>query len=332
MKRQFDGLSNGKFDLVVIGGGVIGTGVARDAALRGIKTLLVEKEDFAFGTTSRSTRLVHGGLRYLSHLGFRLVRQDLKEREILLRIAPNLVKPLSFLLPLTSFSQHAVMGAGMRLYNMLSYDKSLPSYRHLSKSKTEEMEPRLKIEGLKGSYQFYDCQIAFPERLCIDNAVSAAEHGAVIVNHAQVMGLGMIDGAVDMVRIKDGLSRVTREVETRFVISAAGHWSNDVVRMAITNPRNEIRTTMGIHLVTPRISNSAIVLFAKSDGRLIFVIPWERFSLIGTTDTEYSGDKDYLAADAAQVSYLVKEANAKLSANEVGRVVVQGAARSRIHP
>jgi glycerol-3-phosphate dehydrogenase len=309
MKRQFDGLSNERFDLVVIGGGVIGTGVARDAALRGIKTLLVEKEDFAYGTTSRSTRLVHGGLRYLSHLDFKLVRQDLREREVLLRIAPNLVKPLAFLLPLTSFSQHAVMGAGMRLYDMLSFDKSVPSYRHLSKSKTEDLEPRLKIQGLKGSYQFYDCQIAFPERLCIDNAISAAEHGSVMVNHAQVIGMGKTDGAVDKVRIKDGLSRATREVETRCVISVAGHWSNDVLSMAIASPRNEIRTTMGVHLVTPKMSNGAIVLFAKSDGRLIFVIPWEGYSLIGTTDTEYSGDKDYVAADAAQVSYLVKEVN-----------------------
>ena len=310
MKRQFEELSKEKFDLVVIGGGVIGTGAARDAAMRGIKTLLLEKEDFAYGTTSRSTRLIHGGLRYLSHLDFKVVRQDLSERGLLLKNAPNLVKPLDFLMPLTSLSQRVVMGAGMRLYDMLSSKKTVPSYRHLSRHETEQMEPAMKIKDLKGSYQFYDCQVAFPERLCIENAISAADHGALVVNHARVVGLDKTGNAVRKVRIKDGLSRATSEVETRFVLNVTGHWSNEILTMAVGSPQNAIRTTMGIHLVTPRISNHAIVLLAKSDGRLIFVIPWQGSSLIGTTDTEYSGDKDYLAAEAAHVSYLVNEASA----------------------
>ena len=312
MKRQFEGLSREKFDLVVIGGGVIGTGVARDAALRGIRTLLLEKEDFSYGTTSRSTRLAHGGLRYLSHLDFKLVRQDLREREILLKIAPNLVKPLAFLLPLTSFPQHVVMGAGMRIYDLLSHDKSVPSYRHLSRRKTMELEPGLKIEGLKGSYQFHDCQVAFPERLCVDNVVSATANGAVVVNHAQVTGIGKTGNVVETVRIKDPLSRTACEVHTSMILNVAGHWSSGIVSMVTANPRNEIRTTMGIHLVTPKISNNALVLFAKSDGRLIFVIPWEGYSLIGTTDTEYSGDKDCITAEPAQVSYLLEEVQAAI--------------------
>ena len=307
MKRQFEGLSKEKFDLVVIGGGVIGTGVARDAAMRGMKTLLVEKEDFGYGTSSRSTRLIHGGLRYLSHFDFKLVRQDLREREILLRIAPNLVTPLAFLLPLTGLSQHFVMGAGMRLYDMLSYDKSVPSFRHFSKHRTLEMEPGLKLEGLKGAYQFYDAQVSLPERLCMDNALSAAASGAVMVNHAEVTGIIKAGNTVDKVCIKDGLSRETCEVQTRAAVNVTGHWSNGVVRMATPNPRNEIRTTMGVHLVTPKISNSAMVLFAKSDGRLLFVIPWQGYSLIGTTDTAYSGDKEYIAAEADHVRYLLGE-------------------------
>ena len=298
--------------MVVIGGGVIGTGVARDAALRGIKTLLLEKEDFAYGTTSRSTRLIHGGLRYLSHLDFKLVSQDLRERETLLKIAPNLVKPMAFLLPLTTLSQHVVMGAGMRLYDVLSHDKSVPSYKHFSKRRTLEMEPGLKIQGLKGSYQFYDCQVAFPERMCIDNAISASGQGAVLVNHARVVGIEKLGNAIDKVRIKDGLSRATCEVKASVVVNVAGHWSNEIQGMAIGSPRNEIHTTMGIHLVTPKISNNAIVLFAKSDGRLIFVIPWEGCSLIGTTDTVYSGDKEHIAAEAAEVEYLVTETRSAL--------------------
>jgi glycerol-3-phosphate dehydrogenase len=307
MKRQFDGLANQKFDLVVIGGGVIGTGVARDAAMRGIRTLLVEKEDFGYGTTSRSTRLIHGGLRYLSHFDFKLVRQDLRERERLLRNAPNLVKPLPFLLPLTNVTQRFVMGAGMRLYDGLAHGKSVPSYRHFSKRRTQEMEPGLALEGLQGAYQFYDAQVALPERLCVDNAISAASHGAAIVNHAEVTGISTTGNAVDKVRLKDGLSRATCEVETRTIVNVTGHWANGVVRLVVPSPKDEIRTTLGVHLVTPKICNNALVLFAKRDGRLIFVIPWLGYSLIGTTDTEYSGDREYIPAETDHVRYLLAE-------------------------
>jgi glycerol-3-phosphate dehydrogenase len=306
MKRNFDGLSNEKFDLVVIGGGVIGTGVARDAAMRGVKTILVEKEDFGYGTTSRSTRLIHGGLRYLSHLDFKLVKMDLREREVLLRIAPSLVKPLPFLLPLTSLHQHFVMGVGMRIYDQFSRGKSVPSYNHLSRQRTMEAEPGLELKGLRGAYEFYDAQVALPERLCVENAISATRAGATVVNHATVVGIIRSGNAVEKVKIKDGLSRAVSEVQTRAVVSVAGHWTNDILAMVAGNTNSEIRTTMGIHLVTPKISNNALVLFAKSDGRLVFVIPWQEYSLIGTTDTVYSGDKDHLSAEAAHVEYLIE--------------------------
>jgi glycerol-3-phosphate dehydrogenase len=307
MKRNFDGLQQVKFDLVVIGGGVIGTGIARDAALRGLKTLLLEKEDFGYGTTSRSTRLIHGGLRYLSHFDFKLVRQDLREREILLHIAPHLVKPLPFLLPLSNFSQHFVMGTGMRLYDMLSYDKSVPRYKHFSRQQTLDMEPQLNMKALIGSYQFYDCQVAYPERLCIENAISAAENGAVILNHAEVAALKMTDRTIQGLKIKDKISNSNVEIDCRMVVSVAGHWTNNILKMALANPANEIKTTKGIHLVSKKLSNNALVLFARSDGRLIFVIPWAGYSLIGTTDTEYNGDKETIVADTTDVNYLVSE-------------------------
>ncbi len=319
MKRQFSGLDK-KFDLVVIGGGVIGTGIARDAALRGIRTLLLEKEDFGYGTTSRSTRLIHGGLRYLSHLDFKLVRQDLKEREVLLKIAPNLVKPLPFLLPLRSAYQHLIMGAGMRMYDAFAKGKSVPSYRHLSRQQTMEMEPGINWPTLKGSYEFFDAQVAFPERLCVENALSATGSGAVLLNHAQVVAINKTGSVVVGVKIKDGLSRETAQVEAKAVVSAAGHWSNDVVGLAIPHAKDHVTTTMGVHLVTPRLSSKALVLFAKSDGRLIFVIPWQEYSLIGTTDTEYKGDKEYLSAEAGHVAYLLKEVSQylpKLKAEDI---------------
>jgi glycerol-3-phosphate dehydrogenase len=307
MKRVFDEISQGKFDVVVIGGGVIGTGVARDAAMRGLKTVLLEKEDFGYGTTSRSTRLIHGGLRYLSHLDFKLVRQDLREREILLKIAPHLVRPLSFLLPLERLSQRFVMAVGMRLYDRLSDDKSVPSYRHLSREETLVEEPTLEMTHLTGSYRFYDCQVPFPERLSLENALSAQERGALLINHAEVVGITKEGNTIDKIRVKDCLSNETREIRGRLIINVTGHWANNILNMVIKFPINTVRTTMGVHLVTTKISNNAIVLFAKSDGRLIFVIPWHGYSLIGTTDTEYSGDTESMRAGSEDVSYLLGE-------------------------
>jgi glycerol-3-phosphate dehydrogenase len=307
MERKINELSKEKFDVIVIGGGVIGTGVARDAALRGLKTLLLEKDDFGYGTTSRSTRLIHGGLRYLSHFDFKLVRQDLREREVLLKIAPHLVKPLPFLLPLTGLTQHFIMGTGMKLYDMLSYDKSVPTYKHFSRQQTLEIEPQLKLKDLRGAYKFYDCQVAFPERLSLENAISAFDNGAAIINHAEVTGISSSGRTVQGVRVKDRFLPVVVDVSGRIVVNVTGHWTNGILQMAAAHPKNEIRTTKGVHLVTPKLSNNAIVLFSHSDGRLIFVIPWHGYSLIGTTDTEYSGDKEIISAEVADVSYLVNE-------------------------
>lgn len=307
MERKFSEISKSNFDVVVIGGGIIGAGVARDAALRGLKVLLLEKEDFGYGTTSRSTRLIHGGLRYLSHFDFKLVRQDLREREILIKNAPHLVKPLPFLLPLTGLSQRFIMGTGMKLYDLLSYDKSVPTYKHFSRQQTLEMEPQLRLNDLRGSYQFYDAQISFPERLCLENVISASENGALVCNHAEVTSIISTDRTIQGVRVKDKLSTATVDVKCRVIVNVTGHWANNILAMAAANPKNEIKTTKGVHLVTPKLSNNAIVIFAHSDGRLLFVIPWHGYSLIGTTDTEYSGDKEIISAEMADVTYLVNE-------------------------
>ena len=167
MKRDFNKLTDTTFDVIVIGGGIIGAGVARDAALRGLKTLLLDKEDFAYGTTSRSSRLIHGGFRYLPKLEFGLVRLDMRERETLLKIAPHLVKPLPFLIPVVSNFNRFVMSMGTLLYDIISFDKTLPSRKYFSREETMRLEPHLKSKGLKGAYQYYDCQVSFTERLCL---------------------------------------------------------------------------------------------------------------------------------------------------------------------
>lgn len=307
LKRDFEKLKEQAFDLAVIGGGIVGTGIARDAALRGIKTLLVDKEDYAYGTTSTSSRLIHGGFRYLRQLEFGLVRQDMREREILLSIAPHLVHPLPFLMPITSFRDRIVMALGMRLYDILSYDKSLPSYHYYSKKKTLELEPGLTVDNLRGSYQFYDCQIPFAERLCLENALSATGQGAVVLNHTECTEILHEENTVTGIRVKDTLTGHSYKVSTRMVVNAAGPWMDIVHGKLKTESLPRMRRTKGIHLVTHTISQNAHVLFSLSDGRLFFVIPWEGYSLIGTTDTDFGDDSDTVAADYSDVDYLLKE-------------------------
>ena len=308
MKRDFNGIRGNNFDLIVVGGGIIGCGIARDAALRGLKTLLLDKEDFAYGTTSRSSRLIHGGLRYLRQFEFGLVRQDMREREVLLKIAPHLVHPLPFLIPLARPTDRFIMAAGTLLYDVLSFDKTLPSRKYFSRRETLRMEPDLRMEGLRGSYRYYDCQVPFAERLCLENALAAAENGATALNHARVTGILKEGKTVTGVEVEDVMSGQTCRPTSRMVVNAAGHWMDALCGMAYGQPKRLVRRTKGIHLLTRRVSNNALVLFAGTDGRLWFVIPWQGYSLIGTTDTDYQDDLDSIYANGADVDYLLAEA------------------------
>lgn len=310
MIRDFKALTGEPFDLIIIGGGIIGTGVARDAALRGLRTLLVDKEDFACGTTSRSTRLIHGGLRYLRMLDFKLVRQDLREREILLNIAPHLVHRLEFVIPLLRRAPYyrLVLPVGLRLYNILSHGTSLPPCHRLSSQETLELEPSLAdIRGLTGAFLYSDCQAEFTERICIENVLDAAGQGACILNHAAMTKILFKDGTVSGIRVRDTLSGEEYQAHGRMILNAGGPWADLVWQKLGTGHTEKIRKTKGIHLLTRRISNNALVLFARSNGRLFFVVPWNGYSLIGTTDTDYSGDLDSLYADKADVEHLVSE-------------------------
>ncbi|MFC1864414.1 glycerol-3-phosphate dehydrogenase [Chloroflexota bacterium] len=310
MRRAFEALTKEIFDLIIIGGGIVGTGIARDAALRGIHTLLVEKEDFAYGTTSSSSRLIHGGLRYLRTLQLKLIRQDLKEREILLNIAPHLVHRLKFVIPLLRSEPlyRLTLPLALRMYDILTKGKSLPSSRCLSRQETIEIEPCLsEINGLVGSYLYYDCQSEFMERLCLENALSAAENGACILNHTTMTDLLIRDNTVYGIQVKDAFSGKSYLANGRVIINAGGPWADLVLDKLNANKKYSLRKTKGIHLFTSKISDNALVLFAKSDGRLFFVIPWKNYSLIGTTDTDYVSDLDTVHADAPSVDYLVSE-------------------------
>lgn len=303
-------LSGRTVDLLVIGGGIIGAGIARDAALRGLSVALVEQDDFASGTTSRPTRLIHGGLRYLELFDFGLVRSDMREREILLRIAPHLVFPLPFLLPLyrPSLWYQFKLRVGMQLYDALSLDKSLPKRRWLDRDETLAAEPALDPDGLHGAWRFYDAQVPLVERLLIENVVDASEHGALVLNHAKALGY-LRDGArVTGAVVRDKIAATDLEVRARFTVNATGPWLDGTIASVRPQSKPLLRLTKGVHLVTPRATEKAHVLFAKSDGRLFFVLPWLDGTLVGTTDTDYAGDPADAAATEEDVRYLQKEA------------------------
>jgi glycerol-3-phosphate dehydrogenase len=296
------------FDLIVIGGGIIGSGIARDAALRGVKVALFERQDFGGGTTAGSTRLIHGGLRYLEMLDFRLVRLDLRERETLLKIAPHLVKPLRFIVPFykSSVARRAKMRLGMLLYDILSFDKSLPRHRSLDAAEVRAAEPRLRADGLQGAVAYYDAQAFSPERLCLENLIDAREHGAHVFNYAEVTGVLHSGRTLDGVRVRDTLNPSGGEVEVkgRVVVNASGPWFDRVARNLSSERKPRIRATKGVHIACPPLSRDALVLFSNLDGRLFFVIPWLGYSWIGTTDTDYHEDPAAARASASDVDYL----------------------------
>ncbi len=294
-----------RFDLAIIGGGIIGLGAARDAALRGLRVALFEQRDFGWGTTARSTRLVHGGLRYLELLDFALVREDLREREVLLRLAPHLVRPLPFVVPIyrRGAAYRAKLRLGMLLYDALSFDKSLPTHRMLGRDETLAREPALNPAGLEGAALYYDAQVQAVERLGLENAVDADARGAELFTHTRVVDLLVEDSAVRGVLVEDCLTGETAQVRAALTLNAAGPWIDAVARLA-RPARRLLRRTKGVHLVTPPVTESAIVLFA-SDGRLFFVVPWLGFSYVGTTDTDWEGNLETVHADADDVAYLL---------------------------
>jgi len=298
-------------DLLVIGGGIVGAGIARDAALRGLSVALVEQHDLGSGTSSRPTRLIHGGLRYLELFDFGLVRSDMRERETLLRIAPHLVFPLAFLMPLYRRGPfyRLKLRVGMLLYDLLSLDKSLPKRKRLGRSETLAAEPNLDPDGLGGAWRFYDAQVPFVERLVVENAADAAAHGALILNHARATGYLRDGSSVVGASVEDRIAGSTFDVRARFTVNATGPWLDGTLAPLRPDSRPLLRLTKGTHLVVSRATEQAHVLFAKRDGRLFFVLPWNGYTMVGTTDTDYVGDPAAAEASSEDVEYLRTEAS-----------------------
>jgi len=295
------------YDLAIIGGGIAGAGVGRDAALRGIDTLLVEQHDFASGTTAYTTRLIHGGLRYLEQFDFQLVFESLQERETLAEIAPHLVEELSFLIPQydTSWPRRLKIHLGMLLYDLLSYGKTMPNHDRLSTDAVLDLESALPATGLQGAFTYHDRQAEFVERLCLETVLDADTHGADVLNHAEATAVRSADGAVTGLKVADQLSDRRFDVDARAVLNATGPWANDIA--GGTDESALVRPTKGVHLVVPKLTDHALTLPTTED-RLVFIVPWNGFSLVGTTDTDFGNDPSEARATAADVEYLLEEA------------------------
>jgi len=308
--NRLAGLDGAALDAVVIGGGMAGAGVARDLALRGASVALFEKGDFASGTSSKSSKLIHGGLRYLELGDFKLVRESLREKRTLERLAPHLVRPLPFLVPIYRGAPRGLITVriGMWLYDLLTPGKTTERYRVLRPVDALTMEPSVRAEDLRGAGYYFDDLLLYPERLCLENVLSAARHGARTFNYCEVEEFVPGRRGIDGVKVRDLLSGQVQLVRAATIVNCAGPWVDRVRAMAKVADRSPrvVRTTKGIHCLLPRMTDRAVYLSAR-DERMIFVIPWREFSLVGTTDTDFDGDPDRVWATREEVTYLLDE-------------------------
>jgi len=302
------------FDVLVIGGGITGAGVARDAAMRGLSVALVEGSDFASGTSSRSSRLIHGGVRYLEHGQLHLVFESCRERRILASIAPHLVRPLQFMWPVYEKARIRLwkLRAGLFLYDALALGRNLGRHRMLTPQFVTALEPELRHMGMVGGASYFDAATD-DIRLTLATVLSARDEGAVVANHLSVHDLLMTNDGVCGARAVDLRTGNDVEIRARVVVNAAGPWSDAIRRMAEPQARRAVRGTKGVHVSVPheRIrNNGALTLLSPIDGRVMFVLPAGAFSIIGTTDTDYDGRPDRVRATTADIIYLLRSANA----------------------
>jgi len=307
---RLSGLGEQRFDALVIGGGMAGAGVARDLALRGVSVVLFEKGDFASGTTGRSSKLIHGGLRYLELFDFGLVRESLRERETLGRLAPHLIRPLPFLIPIYRGSRLGLIKVriGLTLYDWLTPGKTTDRYRVIPPEAALALESEIRAEDLKGAGFYFDDLLLSPERLCLENVLSACRHGARAFNYVEVEEVLTGPNGIEGLRVRDLLTDQVHAVRGRVIVNATGPWVDRIRGLAGISDRGPqvIRTTKGIHCLLPRLTEHAVYLGTK-DERMVFVIPWREFSLVGTTDTDFAGDPDRLWATRDEVTYLLGE-------------------------
>ncbi len=301
-------------DVVVIGGGVTGSGVALDAATRGLSVALVEARDLAAGTSSRSSKLIHGGLRYLEQLNVALVHEALRERALLLgTLCPHLVRPVPFLFPITHrVWERAYVGSGMLLYDTMGGHRDVPHHRHLTRKAALRAVPSLRRDALVGAIQYWDAQVD-DARHTMFVARTAAHYGAMIATSTRVTGLLREGDRVTGVQVQDLEGGAQIDVRARQTINAAGVWTDDIQAMAGGRGQLSVRVSKGVHLVVPRDRiHSSTGLILRTDTSVLFVIPWNSHWIIGTTDTDWNLDLAHPAASSADIDYVLGQVNQML--------------------
>ncbi len=311
-------------DIVVIGGGVSGAGIVRDAARRGLRVVLFEQNDIAYGTSSRSSKLIHGGLRYLETYEFSLVFESVSERRVVMDLAPHLVNPMPFLFPVYHGASKSLrmISAGMWIYDGLALFRSPKRHHTLTPAEVAEEEPLLKQEGLQGAPVYYDCSTD-DARLTLETIIDATLNGGVVVNWARVDALikneqGRISGVV----VKNTRDGSLREVKAHAVINATGPWTDETLAMSGPRKGKLLRPTKGVHIVVDRAKlpvEHAVVLFHPADNRVLFALPWGDRTYVGTTDTDYDGVPGEEAATLEDVDYLIAAPNHYFPTTQITR-------------
>ena len=313
MKRDPLALTREHFDIVVIGGGIVGACVARDAALRGFSTALIEKNDFCSATSAATSKMIHGGVRYLSQLQLAVVRESLRERRIWQRVAPHLVHPLPFVFPFFGTRQRLEGTLALTLFDLLAFDRGrlddpdqrLPGHEWWSRSQTLERIPLLRSAGLNGAVCYSDCQAVSPERICIECLTDAALSGARIANYIRGERLVRDGGRVSGITARDMLTGDELTIRARCVVNATGPWLSDLLREERSDsPVGRMMRSKGIHVIVRQLA-ARYALLLRERAKHAFVIPWRGHSLIGTTDTPFHGDLDHVGIDGGDVDHLL---------------------------
>lgn len=317
MKRDLKRLADEKFDLLIIGGGITGAAVAWDAALRGLRVALVERRDFGGATSAATGKLIHGGLRYLKNFELGIVRESLRERRIMERIAPHQVSPMPFVIP-TYGVEALMLKAGLSLYDILGYDrrrladpeKRIPGHRRLSKKKTLDFFPGLPGKGLTGGFQYHDCHMVSPERLTFDFIRSAARQGAAAANWVEVAGFDMSKGAIRAALLRDELAGEEVSVRADCYVNATGCWADRLMGLVSGETESRISRSKGIHIVFRGLHPTHSLGMITRSRRHVYLVSWKGLTLAGTTDTPFEGDPDSLSVAEAEIEDFVGELNA----------------------
>jgi len=322
LKRFIEEESTEKFDLIIVGGGITGAAVAYIAAARGLSVVLFEKKDYGGATSAATSKLIHGGLRYLANGELKLVRESLRERRILGNIAPNFVYSLPFLMPMYRRWKGNIwkMLAGMYIYDALSYDKKdtwdkskrLQNHKLVSYRKTIRLEPNLKMEDLRNAFYFFDYQSIFPERLTLAFIKSAAEYGARVSNYTPVEGFVFGEGnRITGVKVRDTFTGATKEVHGELIVNCGGTWADKILNMAVgkVSTTHKVKRSEGIHIITKKIAGHHVVSLQTDTGGHMMVMPWRDHSLIGTTDKEFLGDPDDYRVSGESIDEIISNVN-----------------------